>query len=523
MNIAMVFFFITAMIVLANTTMLTRFFIWREKNIMIGCADTVERTDLSDRDSAADAFQKLESNYSVTVMIYQDNSVIYSSLHRSAAGDRPSMTGFDMLFGRYWIYEESEKVTNAKGGYFYTVSPSDSNENYIVYSRDYGDSYTVKILIRRTIIEQSADIAAEFMIFISCIGLLLALGWSVVFARRFAKPVSDMNKIAVKMSRLDFSQKLTIESDDEIGQLASSINELSYSLDTALRELNEKNARLQDEIEMERRVDTMRKGFIANVSHELKTPISIIRGYAEALDGKLACNEEKRSKYCKVIRDETERMNRLVMELLELSRIEGGMKTEYKRFDICACAQQFADIFSASAAEKQVTVNVRVPNELMVSADDMLIGHALQNYISNAVSHVNQGGTITISAEPSPVNDGKIRVSVFNTGSSVAPEDMENVWVSFWRADKSHNRAAGRFGLGLSIVKAVMVAHGNDFGVYNTDDGVCFWLELDKAKPLPQLTTGVAADADKTGDVTPDNDIDGGSLPTDDGSNDSAE
>ena len=125
----------------------------------------------------------------------------------------------------------------------------------------------------------------------------------------------------------------------------------------------------------------------------------------------------------------------------------------------------------------------------MVSADEILIGNALQNLVSNAISHVNEKGKINIKVAKSPADNEKIRVSVFNSGSMVDPENMEKIWVSFWRADKSHNRSEGRFGLGLSIVKAIMVAHSNNFGVYNISDGVCFWIELDKAfaDPIPQL------------------------------------
>ncbi len=488
-NISLVLIFITAITILANSVFLTRYFEWREKSILVNCAKTVEDTPLDDKEAAAIVFQQLENTHNVTIVIYRFDRVIYSSIRRGSLGDRPGMTGFDMLFGRFQYSEYTYDISEYKSGHTYNLTRPDNNLSYMVYSRDYGDGYTVEVLVQRSLIEQSADIASEFIILISSIGLVIALIWCVVFSRKFSRPVCDMNKIAIKMAQLDFNKKLQIESDDELGQLACSINNLSVALDTALSELNEKNMRLQNEIEMERRIDSMRKEFVSNVSHELKTPISIIQGYAEALDGKMAENPQKRKKYCSVIRDETERMNHIVIKLLEISRLEGGMTPDYKVFDIAMYSNHLADIFSDSAEKKQAKISVHAPLTSMVRADETLIGNALQNFISNAISHVNEKGNINIRVAVSPNDNEKIRVSVFNSGSSVDPDNMDKIWASFWRADKSHNRATGRFGLGLSIVRAIMVAHNNNFGVYNISDGVCFWIELDKAyaDPIPQL------------------------------------
>ena len=488
-NIAFVFTIISALVILANGVLLDNYFEWREKKILYGCAKSVTETSLEDKKAAALAFQQLENNHNVTLVIFQFDSVIYSTVRRVNFGYQSGMTGFDMLFGGFGHGDYTGDLEEYRGGCIYNLYRPNYNMSYMVYELEYGDGYTVQVLIERTLIEQSSKIAGEFVMFISAIGLFIALIWSVVFSQKFAKPISNMNEKAVKMAKLDFSKRLEVEFDDEIGQLAGSINELSVSLDKALTELNEKNERLQNEIELERRIDSMRKGFVANVSHELKTPISIIKGYAEALDGKLAENPEKRKKYCGIIRDETDRMNHMVVELLELSRLEGGLLPDYKVYDISAAAEHIADIFSDSADKKQVKISVEAPSSAMVSADEILIGNALQNLVSNAISHVNEKGKIYIKVAKSPADNEKIRVSVFNSGSMVDPENMEKIWVSFWRADKSHNRSEGRFGLGLSIVKAIMVAHSNSFGVYNISDGVCFWIELDKAfaDPIPQL------------------------------------
>ena len=488
-NIFIVLSVITLINILGNTYILPKYFEWREKNILVKCAKTVENTPLDNKMAAAETFQNLENEHNVIIGIYHNENLIYSTIKRNMFGSRPGVTGFDMLIGNFhygnYVTEESEY----KNGKYFTLSLPNSTTDYLVYSRNFDGFYTVNVIVQENLIKQSSSIAGEFIIIVSSLGLLTALLWSVVFSKKFSRPISDMNKIAIKMAGLDFSQKLIVESDDEIGQLACSINNLSVALDNALGQLNEQNRKLQNEIELERRIDKMRKGFVANVSHELKTPISIIQGYAEALDSKMAENPEKRKKYSAVIRNETERMNHIVIKLLELSKLEGGFMPDYRIYDLVSFCETFLDSFGQTAENKSISISLDAPSSAMVNADEMLIGNAIQNYISNAISHVNEGGKINVRIAESPDDNQKIRLSVFNTGSSVKHSQMEKIWTSFWRADKSHNRADNRFGLGLSIVRAIILAHNNSFGVYNIEDGVCFWFEVDKAylTPIPQL------------------------------------
>ncbi|MBQ2815641.1 MAG: HAMP domain-containing protein [Clostridia bacterium] len=488
-NIFIVLSIITLINIFGNTYILPKYFEWREKNILVKCAKAVESTPLDNKMAAAEIFQNLENEHNVIIGIYHNENLIYSTIKRNMFGSRPGVTGFDMLVGNFHYAKYVTEASEYKNGKYFTLSLPNSTTDYLVYSRNFNGRYTVNVIVQENLIKQSSSIAGEFIIIVSSLGLLTALLWSVVFSKRFSRPISDMNKIAVKMAGLDFSQKLLIESDDEIGQLACSINDLSVALDNALGQLNEQNRQLQNEIELERRIDKMRKGFIANVSHELKTPISIIQGYAEALDSKMAENPEKRKKYSAVIRNETEKMNHLVIKLLELSKLEGGFMPDYKIYDLVSYCETFLNSFSQAAEKRNVSILLDAPSTAMINADEIMIGNAIQNYVSNAISHVNEGGKINVRIAESPNDNQKIRLSVFNTGSSVKPSHMEKIWTSFWRADKSHNRTENRFGLGLSIVRAIILAHNNSFGVYNIEDGVCFWFELDKAylTPIPQL------------------------------------
>lgn len=282
-----------------------------------------------------------------------------------------------------------------------------------------------------------------------------------------------MNEITRDMANLKFDRQLKTDRTDEIGQLATSVNEMSASLSTTLDDLNRTNAKLRDEIELERELDKMRKTFVANVSHELKTPIAIISGYAEGL--KLNVNAKHRDEYCDTIIDESNRMNSLVLSILELSKYESGQVPANKTaFDICSMADMLLGrIFEGTDIDAQN----KIPTKTVVFGDRMQIEQVIKAYLENAKSHVNTRGSVTVYSEEL---DGKIRVCVHNTGSHIEKEKMPYIWQSFYRGDDSHKRDNSRFGLGLSIVNAVMNIHNNRCGVYNTDDGVTFWFEIDK-------------------------------------------
>ena len=283
-----------------------------------------------------------------------------------------------------------------------------------------------------------------------------------------------MNEIAKDMSNLNFERKIESAGENEIGQLAVSINELSDSLNTALQTLKEKNRKLEDDIEAERRLDSMRKAFIANVSHELKTPIAIINSYAEGL--KLDINPVSREEYCNTIISEGERMNKLILSILELSKYESGqVKPDLKTFLIYEMTESVAKgIFFG----KEISFENNIPKDTLVLADASQIELVLTALLENAAAYTPKGGKVKTECS----FDGNIRISIYNTGSHISDEEMPQIWQSFYRGDSSHKRDSSHFGLGLSVVSAIIKLYGTNCGVYNTDDGVCFWFELKSAE-----------------------------------------
>lgn len=310
----------------------------------------------------------------------------------------------------------------------------------------------------------------------------LVLGGILIFfiTKQVTHPLMKLASLSARMSRLDFGASYEGHAEDEIGVLGRSMNTLSDKLKEAIGELREANARLQKDIEEKTRIDEMRKEFIANVSHELKTPIALIQGYAEGLTEGMCEDEESRSYYCEVIMDEAAKMNKMVKQLLTLTALESGNDTtEFSRFDM---GELIYDLVNASGIlfqQKKVKVELEVESPLFVRADEFKIEEVLSNYLTNAINHLDENKVIRIRTERIQAAEGdKVKICVFNSGNSIPEEDIANLWTKFYKVDKARTRAYGGSGIGLSIVKAIIDTHGQSCGVENVAGGVEFWFTL---------------------------------------------
>ena len=246
----------------------------------------------------------------------------------------------------------------------------------------------------------------------------------------------------------------------------------------SLTDLKEKNEQLVQDIQKEQQLDKIRNEFISNASHELKTPISIIQGYAEGLKIGIA-EGENAEEYCDIIIEESEKMNTLVLKLLEISQYESGFyKLQKSRFNISYAVESLLKPRVKLLKEDGITLCLNINPDYIGYGDVSKIDTVINNYVSNAVSHVSGDKLIIVNCQPV---GKKYRVSVFNSGDNIKNEDIDKIWMSFYRADKSHSRAAGRFGLGLSFVKSIQEMHSNDYGIINRENGVEFWFDISKA------------------------------------------
>ncbi len=308
-------------------------------------------------------------------------------------------------------------------------------------------------------IQESAATANRFFLISGSLMIVVGIVFAFVFAGWFTRPILEMKGIAEKMARLDFSSKYTGSSHDEIGALGASINLMSDQLERSIGELVTANEKLLEDIEKERRIDDMRKEFIANVSHELKTPIAMIQGYAEGLKLNVNEDEENRNFYCDVIADEAARMNRLVSQLLSLARIESGNAApDAICFDIVEMARRVLRKSHLVLQERGIDASTEGEEHSLVSADYDMIEQVLTNYVTNAIDHTGGDNTLRVRVDST---SEKVRVSVFNSGEPIPKESIDSIWTSFYKTDKARTRGHGGTGLGLSIVKAIQDAHGN--------------------------------------------------------------
>lgn len=462
---------------LANVSLLVRFYSFKQKHQLAEQIAVVDGLDISAESQVTQTLTDISDKYNFEIEIYGENGNIMYTTYGSQMMDffAHGRENFNMQHERL-ISIESERLDN--GVVFETARQRFGNKEFLLCTKEIDDGIYAEVRIQKELITSSAAIANEFITIIAVICFILSIIWVFWFARRFARPIARMNSITKNISALDFSRKVEVTGRDEIGQLAVSINEMSDSLSLALTELQAANVQLKGEIEAERQLDTMRRAFVANVSHELKTPIAIISGYAEGL--KLNINSEAREEYCNTIIDESRRMNELVLSILNLSKYESD------QIPLNCCELNISELAEPMVkrifANTSVNAECDVDNSLLAYADPLQTEQVLRAYLENAAAHTPEGGTVRLTAERKGEN---IRISVFNSGSHVDEEQMPQIWQSFFRGDTSHKRESGRFGLGLSIVSAICRRHGTSCGVYNTAEGVCFWLELPPDAPAP--------------------------------------
>ncbi|MCR4706002.1 MAG: two-component sensor histidine kinase [Lachnospiraceae bacterium] len=325
-------------------------------------------------------------------------------------------------------------------------------------------------------IRESVQIANQFLGFIGTVAVLVSAVAVWFVSKKVTEPVSELFVISDKMKNLDFNTKYTGKRENEIGALGENINELSETLEKTISELKTANSELQQDVERKTQIDEMRKDFLSNVSHELKTPIALIQGYAEGLKEGISDDPESREYYCDVIVDESKKMNELVQKLLTLNQIEFGKSTvSVECFDVREMIDTFVRSADILLRSENITCTVEGDKPCNIWADESMMEDVFRNFFSNAIHYCK--GEKKIVVRTFKVGE-KTRISVFNTGDHIPEESLEHVWEKFYKVDKARTREYGGSGIGLSIVKAMMDAMNGTYGVHNCVSGVEFWVEV---------------------------------------------
>ncbi|ARO63936.1 HAMP domain protein [Bacillus cereus] len=328
-------------------------------------------------------------------------------------------------------------------------------------------------------VNEAMLVLKDYYVYALIIVFLVIILLSFYYSKIIVKPLIKINRVTKKMANFDFSEKLPVTADDEIGGLSGSINTLSVNLKDRIDRLNVANTKLQQDIERERQLEKTRKEFISGVSHELKTPLSVIRSFAEGIKDGVS---KDTSYYTDVILEETENMNRLIVEMLELAKLESGTyKLDMTTFSIGELTQQVYTKLLFSMEEKHLQVNIDADSSILVKANRSRIEQVVVNLLSNAIRYTPEGEKIQVSIIEA---EDTVKVEIENTGNPIPEESLEKIWDRFYRLDASRSRHTGGTGLGLSIVKNILDLHHAEYGVYNTTNSVVFYFNLQKVKEV---------------------------------------
>lgn len=357
----------------------------------------------------------------------------------------------------------------------------DKNNQCCIVKGELDNGYFVYIRISYTAINTNIRISSKIMVRVGLVLLIISSLFAILTSKSISRPIAKLTKITGKMANLDFTEKYRInDSNYEINQLGKNVNNVSDKLEDTINELREHNIKLQNDIEEKSEIDKMRKQFISDVSHELKTPIGLIQGYSEGLIENVNEDEESRRFYAEVIHDEAQKMDLLVKKLLELMKIEYKEKAfKDVEFDLSELVKAEIRRETVNFKNKGIDLELNIPEKIIVYADQDCIEQVVNNYLSNAIKHcekINNENKVEIKIEKTKKN--KVRLYVYNTGRKI-PKDYQNrIWGRFYKMDKSRNRDDGSTGLGLALVKAIMNNYGNEFGVRNRGNGVEFYCDI---------------------------------------------
>ncbi len=479
-TISTIILLIIVFLVIVNNLVLGQFYIYSKRQALKSVYETVNNYYQNSQNANLETQLEqisIQNNFDIlikndqNVSIYTSNKDFYSTL-----GQMNEMT-IKFKVGMGEILEESEQYVIKK------IKDTKNGVTYVLLSANLDNGYQLYIRIPINAIQESVKISNNFLYLMAGMTILISAVIVSYVSRRFTDPILELNDIAKKMSNLDFSQKYKItDVGDEINNLGKSINAMSTTLEKTIKQLRKTNLELEKDIEEKSKIDEMRKSFISDVSHELKTPIALIQGYSEGLLENVNTDEESRKFYAEVILDETNKMDKLVKQLLQLMKLEYG-KREFNdsKFNIVELEKEVVRKSKVMLEEKEITVEFETPEEVNVIADDFYIEQVVSNYLTNAIKNIKEVDNKKIIKIENivDVENSKVRVKIFNTGDNIPEEHMAKIWNRFYKIDESRNRTDGGTGIGLSFVKAVMNNYQNSYGVINKDDGVEFYFELE--------------------------------------------
>lgn len=424
-------------------------------------ADTVlKNLDLS-REEMDGLAKSLSLDTGINIVVTDETGTLYGNCFYSQK-ESPLFTALSQGSARAHVFLAGMfDQVNLKGGNFlekYTpeelTTRKGTSTEIILYARISrtadGNSRMVLMESEITPVDSTVETLKVQLLCLTAVMILLGIVLAVVIARRIARPLTAINESAKQLGRGEYAIRFAEEGTREVSELA-------HTLNFAAAELS--------------KVEQLRRELLANVSHDLRTPLTMIKGYSEVMRD---LPGENTPENVQIIIDETERLTDLVNDLLDLSRLEAGVvPLDKTRFDLTESIRAMLSRYDKLA---DYSFPFFAGRDVFVTADELRVSQVVYNLVNNAITYAGEDKTITLRQT---VEDGKVRISVTDTGEGIPPDKLKDIWERYYKVDKEHKRAQVGTGLGLSIVKNVLDLHGGAYGVESQlGAGSTFWFEL---------------------------------------------
>ena len=489
LTLCVVIFMIIAFFIIINNTILESLYYYSKKEATLETYNYINENipkvlNDNEKENYELELEKISVNNNFEILILNGEEEVYKT-NKNYLQDFGTINEikYDV---KYSIFNKSDIVYSKDGVDIRRIKDKKNGISYILLKGNLENENQIYIRLPITPIQDSVDISNRFIYIIGIVTVALGAVAITFIAQRFTKPIEELNDIANEMSNLNFKRKYRInDSEDEIDELGKSINTLSDKLEETINKLKINNTELEKDIEAKSKIDEMRKQFISDVSHELKTPIALIQGYAEGLVENVTTDEENRKFYAEVILDEANKMDKLVKRLLELMKLEyEDREFNNTKFDIVELINEVIRNSKVVLDEQNIEVEFNENEAIYVYADDFYIEQVVSNYFTNAIKNVSEvdGKKKIKIAIKNGKELGKLRITVFNTGKNIEEENLNRIWTRFYKVDESRTRSKGGTGIGLALVKAIMSKYQSMYGVTNKKDGVEFYFEISKEK-----------------------------------------
>lgn len=477
------------MTLLANTIFMKTYYTSQQEKKLENCFEQIKLLDYSSSDISQQLW-KLEENHNIQILIiYNSRATNVNEVFYCSSPLRDSLFLPEGEDGGRWFVdwlipaekaEDSVDIFSTVPGFGTRINPAFASSYLSLYAKAQlpfqGEQQNFFIIINTPLvaIEQGISISNRFTAIVAVIMLFCSVVLSLVLGGNITAPILRVSTTANKIAHMDFSEIVEYNSNDELGELADSINGLSKQLRTKILDLSVANEKLHQELLQKERIDNMRKELISNVSHELKTPLAIILGYCEGLQ--INVNSEEREYYCSVIEDEAIKMSNLANRLLDLAEIESGEWTPvFRKFSLTELARDRLNKLEPLLEERNITTYFESDEDFVCEGEQERMEEVLNNLLTNAKNHTPDNGRIEVVLKR---ESSYVSCSVYNSGSHIPEESLDRIWDSFYKVDKARTRAYGGSGLGLKIVSSILDMHKSSYGARNTEDGVEFYFTM---------------------------------------------